>query len=126
MNIALFEALADLLIPKGTDMPSASEAGVGTSGLSQVLKFRPELESMVESILGQCEALAPKDALRALNAPDYSTLAEVVASAYFMNEHVRAKLHYHGQRLKPIVPEEIDPGLLKPVIDRGPIYREAL
>ena len=124
MNRALFEALADLLIPAGADMPSASEAGVGTTGLAQVLKFRPELEAAVESILGQCERLAPKDALCALSPADYSTLAEVVASAYFMNEDVRAKLHYQGQRAKPIVPEEIDPALLKPVLDRGPIYRE--
>src|SRR5688572_15724301 len=123
MNVSLFEAIADLLIPAANDMPSASQAGVGTTGLAQVLKFRPELAAVVETILDQCKSMVPADALRALSASDYSTLAEVVASAYFMNEEVRAKLHYQGQRAKPIVPEEIDSYLLEPVLDRGPIYR---
>jgi hypothetical protein len=123
MNVPLFEAMADLLIPAGPDMPSASHAGVGRQGLTEVLGFRPELKATIESILKQCERKPAKDALATLSASDFATLAEVVASAYFMNEEVRAKLHYQGQRAKPIVPEEIEPELLKPVIDRGPIYR---
>jgi CBS-domain-containing membrane protein len=125
MNVRLFEAMADLLIPSAADMPSASQAAVGTTGLSQVLSFRPELRSTIEAILKQCEGKSANDALKSLSAADFGTLAEVVASAYFMNEDVRTKLHYHGQRAKPIVPEEIDPALLKSVIDRGPIYRTA-
>jgi hypothetical protein len=123
MNVALFEAMADLLIPAGGDMPSASQAGVGKEGISQVLSFRPELTAAIDAILKQCEGKSAKDALAMLSTADFATLAEVVASAYFMNEDVRAKLHYHGQRAKPIVPEEIEPALLKPVIDRGPIFR---
>lgn len=123
MNSALFEAMADLLIPAGNNMPSASAAEVGTTGLTRVLSFRPELEAAIKGILDQCQAKSPKDALASLSAGDFATLAEVVASAYFMNEEVRAKLHYHGQRARPIVPEEIDAALLRPVIERGPIYR---
>ena len=125
MNTELFAAIADLLIPAGKDMPSISEAGVATAGLAQVLTFRPELETPIASILQQCEGKAPPDALAALDPGSFALLAEVVASAYFMNEQVRAKLQYHGQRAQPIVPEEIDPALLKPVLDRGPIYRTA-
>lgn len=124
MNVALFEAIADLLIPAGTDMPSASQAGVGTR-LAEVLKFRPELEAPLKDILRQCEGKSPEDALASLEAAAFGTVAEIVASAYFMNEEVRAKLHYHGQRARPILPEEIDAALLKPVLDRGPIYRSA-
>lgn len=123
MNIALFEAMADLLIPADPDMPSASQANVGTSGLTQVLQFRPELRSQIEGVLDNCESKPAEPALKSLAPADFATFAEVVASAYFMNEEVRARLHYQGQRAKPIVPEEIDPALLKPVLDRGPIYR---
>jgi hypothetical protein len=124
MNIAFFESMADLLIPAGSDMPSASTAKVGTTGLAQVLKFRPELEGPLDSIIASCKGESPQQALESLDPAAFAMLAEVVASAYFMNEEVRAKLHYHGQRAQPIVPEEIDPALLKPVLDRGPIYRQ--
>ena len=124
MNLALFEAMADLLIPAGKGMPSASLAKVGTTGLAQVLKFRPELEAALESIIAGCEEKPPQQALDSLDSAAFAMLAEIVASAYFMNEDVRTKLHYHGQRAQPIVPEEIDPALLKAVIERGPIYRD--
>jgi len=124
MNTQLMKAIADLLIPAGGDMPSASQAGVATTGLAEVLRFRPELEAPIESILNQCEGKSPEEALAGLDPSGFATLAEVVASAYFMNEEVRAKLHYDGQRAVPIVPEEIDSALLKPVQNRGPIYRQ--
>ena len=123
MNVALFEAMADQLIPASKDMPSASQANVGTTGITQVLSFRPDLDVIIESILKQCEGKSAEAAIKSLAPGDFATFAEVVASAYFMNEEVRAKLHYHGQQPKPIVPEKIDPALLKPVLDRGPIYR---
>lgn len=124
MNVALFEAIADLLIPAGAGMPSASEASVGAAGLAQVLKFRPELKEPLESVLAACDGKGAREALDSLDPTSFGMMAEIVASAYFMNEDVRAKLHYHGQRAQAIVPEEIDPVLLKCVIDRGPIYRQ--
>ena len=124
MNSKVLEAIADLLIPAGGDMPCASESGVGTTGIAQVLSFRPELEAPLERILRDCEGKTPEAALSSLEPAAFAMLAETVASAYFMNEQVRAKLNYQGQRAKGIVPEEIDPALLKPVVERGPIYRE--
>jgi hypothetical protein len=123
MNVQLFEGMADLLIPADADMPSASQAGAGTTGLADVLRFRPELKAVLEDILAQCEGKSPHQALDALDATSHATFAEIVASAYFMNEDVRSRLHYQGQRARAIVPEDIDPALLKPVLDRGPIYR---
>lgn len=125
MNVSLFERMADLLIPAASDMPSASQASVGTAGLAEVLKFRPELKATLDTILAQCEGMDAEDALKSLDAGSFGTLSEVVASAYFMNQEVRAKLHYHGQRAKAIVPEAIEPALLQPVVERGAIYREA-
>ena len=125
MNVPLFEAIADLLIPAGADMPSATEAYVGTTGLSEVLKFRPELEAAIENILERCHGKSPQQALDSLDSAAFGTVAEVVASAYFMNDEVRRRLQYSGQRARTIVPEEIDRALLERVVDRGPIYREA-
>ncbi len=125
MNVSLFEAIADLLIPAGSDMPSASQAGVGAAGLAEVLKFRPELKPTLEAIMAQCEGKPADLALKSLDANSFGTLTEIVASAYFMNEEVRTKLHYHGQRAKPILPETIDEALLQPVMDRGGFYRDA-
>ena len=124
MNVQLFEAIADLLIPAGADMPSASQA-VGTTGLAEVLKFRPELKPVFEGILVQCEGKLPQQALDSLDATAFAALAEIVASAYFMNEQVREKLHYQGQDAKTIIPEQIEEALLQPVVARGAIYRDA-
>ena len=82
------------------------------------------MEIPLKGIIAGCKGKPPRQALDALDAAAFAMLAEIVASAYFMNEDVRTKLHYHGQRAKPIVSEELDPALLKPVIDRGPIYRQ--
>ena len=125
MNVRLFEAIADLLIPAGVDMPSASQAAVGTTGLTEVLKLRPELKPVFEEILAQCEGKSPHQALDSLDTPAFAALAEIVASAYFMNEQVREKLHYQGQDAKAIIPEEIEQALLQPVVKRGAIYRDA-
>ena len=124
MNIRLFEAMADLLIPAAGDMPSASQTAVGSTGLAEVLKFRPELKSTLEAIMAQCEGKSAEQALKSLDANSFGTLAEIVASAYFMNKQVREKLHYHGQSAKAIVPETMDAALLRPVVDRGAIYRD--
>ena len=125
MNVRLFEAIADLLIPAGTDMPSASQTRVGTTGLAEVLKFRSELKPVFESILAQCEGKSPRQALDSLDATAFAAFAEIVASAYFMNAQVREKLHYQGQDAKPIIPEQIEQALLQPVVARGAIYRDA-
>jgi hypothetical protein len=93
--------------------------------LAEVLRFRPELKPTLEAIMAQCEGKAPEPALKSLDANSFGTLTEIMASAYFMNEEVRAKLHYHGQRAKPILPETIDEALLQPVTARGAIYRDA-
>jgi hypothetical protein len=124
MNVRLFEAIADLLIPANTDMPSASQAAAGGTGLAEVLKFRPELKPVLENILAQCEGKAPQQALDSLDATAFAALAEIVASAYFMNERVREKLRYQGQDAKAIIPEQIEQALLQPVVERGAIYRD--
>ena len=123
----LFTAAADFLIPANEGMPSASQAGVDGAGLIEVFKARPELESILVSVLRQNVGKGAAEFLKHLKGSDPATFgafAEAVAGAYFMNTEVRTSLGYFGQKPLPINEMDVvDPDLLKPVIDRGAIYR---
>lgn len=125
---AALAALADTLIPAGDGFPAASEAGVAATGLDEVLSFRPDLAAGVKKLLSSAQGRPAVEAvaeLRGNDPADFGVLTEVVASAYFLNPQVRARLGYDGQQPRPIDPgsNDLDPALLQPVIDRGPIYR---
>ena len=120
--------LADVLIPAGDGLPSASAAGVEAGGLDQVLAVRPEMAAVLKKVLAVSSDSAPMDAVSQLKSKDPSSfglLAELVAGAYFLNPQVRTSLGYDGQTAKPIDPrpDYLEEGLLQSVIDRGPIYR---
>jgi hypothetical protein len=119
---------ADVLIPAGNDFPSASQAGVANEGLDQVLAFRPDLAAPLKNLLAQARGRSAAEFVGTLQRDDpasFAILAEFVPGAYFLNTQVRAKLGYSGQRPQPIDPhpDYLDDGLLRSVIDRGPIYR---
>ena len=124
------EAVADVLIPSGDGMPSASAAGVGREWLDAVLRVRPDFGPLLAAVVEKLRGGDPATALEALRAEDpagFGTLAEVVAGAYFLNPEVRRAIGYGGQRQVPIVPEnppdyEQD-GLLASVVGRGSIFR---
>jgi hypothetical protein len=124
----LFAALADLLIPAGNGFPSASEAGVASEGLDQLLAVRPDLLDPLKNLLLRAKDRSPSEFLQDLQTNDpatFAVLAESVPGAYFLNPDVRTQLKYDGQSGHPIDPREdyLDDGLLQSVIDRGPIYR---
>jgi hypothetical protein len=120
--------LADILIPAGVGMPSASEAGVAQQGLDAVLMARPDLLDPLKELLGRVQLQPPAaavDWLRSAEPIRFGLLGEIVAGAYFMNPHVRTQIGYHGQSPQPI-PAQADylaDGLLESVLRRGPIYR---
>jgi hypothetical protein len=124
----LLAGVADVLIPAGGGMPSASEAGVAGEGLDAVLVARPDMFEGLRELLRLVEGEAPTAAvtsLRSANPAIYQLLGEIVAGAYFMNADVREAIGYHGQTPEPIDPrpDYLDDGLLESVIRRGPIYR---
>jgi hypothetical protein len=49
----LLAALADVLIPAGNGMPSASQAGVADLWLDAVLAARPDLGARIERLAGE-------------------------------------------------------------------------
>jgi len=125
---AVLAGLADALIPAGEGMPAASAAGVAGGGLDRVLQARPDLAAEVKRVLAAARGRDPAAALSELRAKDpagFSALAELVPGAYFMDPEVRALIGYQGQTARPIDPdpESLLSDLLRPVLERGPIYR---
>ena len=124
----LLANLADVLIPAGHGLPSASEAGVAHEGLDQVLAVRPDLADGLRKILAQAKDQDAPSFVAELQtkAPaSFGILAELVPGAYFLNPRVRTALGYDGQSARAIDtrPDYLEDGLIQSVIDRGPIFR---
>ncbi|HEX2477079.1 MAG TPA: hypothetical protein VHK01_20155 [Lacipirellulaceae bacterium] len=124
----LLARLADVLIPSGDDMPSASQANVSGRWLDAVLTARPDLTSGLRDVLDRARHRDPFEVIVELraNAPTaFGVLAEIVPAAYFMNPDVQLAIGYTGQGRQPIDPrpDYEEDGLLDSVIGRGPVYR---
>ena len=127
---AILAGLADVLIPAGDGLPSASQSNVADRWLDEVLVALPEVDVPLTALLDRLRGVNSGVAVQALQTEDplgFDLLCTVVAGAYFLNPEVRQAIGYPGQLAVPIVPE--DPpdyeqdGLLASVIARGPIYR---
>jgi len=85
---AVLEAVANLLIPSGDGMPSATEAGVAGRWLDEVLRLRPDFGPPLAAVLDGLMGADPAAALEGLRSADpagFGVLAEVVAGGYFLN-----------------------------------------
>ena len=125
---AVLAGLADVLIPAGDGMPSASAAAVAAEGLNQVLAAVPGLEASLADVLARAKGREAAEVVASLARTDpaaFGILTEVVTAAYFMNPAVREAVGYTGQGPSPIDPrvDYMEDGLLESVIRRGPIYR---
>ena len=125
---AVLAGLADVLIPAGAGMPSASAADVAGRGLNQVLAAVPSLGASLADVLARAKGREPVEVVASLARTDpaaYGVLTEVVTAAYFMNPDVRKAVNYAGQGPSPLDPrvDYMEDGLLESVIRRGPIYR---
>jgi hypothetical protein len=122
-------AIADQLIPAGSGMPSASEAGVAGEFLDEVLAARPDLAAPLDRTLASVDGLSGEDALASLRSdPDgWGVLTAVVPAAYFLNPAMRDAIGYPGLEARPIdpdlPPDYLADGLLDSVVARGPVYR---
>jgi hypothetical protein len=127
---AVLAAVADVLIPNGDGMPSASEAGVAGRWLDEVLGLRPDFGPQLAAVLDRMKGPDPAAAVVRLRADDpagFGVLAEVVAGGYFLNPEVRSAIGYPGQQSVPIQheqpPDYEQDGLIASVIARGRVYR---
>lgn len=125
-----FGAIADVLIPAAEGMPSASEVGVPGRWLDRLLEVRPELGPRLLQLLAAVGAdpVAYAESALAAGTAEIEELLAIATQAYYMSPKVRKRLRYPGQKGRPVRPDEADyylrDGLLDPVIERGPIYRQ--
>jgi hypothetical protein len=124
---AQLAAIAAVLIPAGSGMPSASEAGVAGQYLDEVLAARPDLAEPLAAALASVEdAGDPVAALRE-HLDAWMVVTAVVPAAYFLNPAMREAIGYPGLEARPIdpdaAPDYLEDGLLDSVVARGPVYR---
>lgn len=127
---AILAAAADVLIPSGDGMPSATQAGVAGRWLDEVLGLRPDFGAPLAAVLDGMKGAEVDAAVARLRTEDpagFGILAEVVAGGYFLNPAVRAAIGYPGQQSVPIAteqpPDYEQDGLIASVMARGRIYR---
>ena len=124
--------VADVLIPGGAGLPSASDAGITTEPIDRVIAAAPQLAAILTAIARSEQP--PETVVEELRDRDpntYERLVFAVSGAYFMVPHVRRGLGYPSiaPRPTPAAADEsdfyLDDDVLQPVVDRGAIYREA-
>jgi hypothetical protein len=123
--------LADVLLPGGSGLPSASAAGVHEVWIDRTLSANPDLVEPVLAVLdGGVEASAGLAELRAQDGALFDRFAFTVAAAYFMNPQVRRSFGYPGTAPRPLPQFEgeaefyLEDDVLGPVFARGPIFRQ--
>ena len=129
---ATLATVADLLIPGGEGMPSASEAKVHEKWIDRAIKARPDLgrdlAGVIDGIDG-AEAAAELARMRSDDPGVFSLLTTMIAGSYFLNPRVRKLLGYPsaGPIRRPAYEDEGDhflrDRLAEEVLARGPIYR---
>ncbi|MXZ77018.1 MAG: hypothetical protein F4Z06_01925 [Acidimicrobiia bacterium] len=133
IDIGRLTALADVMLPAAHGMPAVSDVEAVESYLAQVLGWRDDLR---QPLVRAVDALDPTsftvDRLMAFHEEDedaYVALTSAVAACYYFSPVVRELIGYPGQVAKTYDPyaytEWVAEGLLDPVVERGPIWREA-
>ncbi|XVQ89121.1 hypothetical protein ACQP2K_17405 [Microbispora siamensis] len=124
-------ALADVLIPGGSGLPSATEADVAGQWINRALGANPDLADPVAHVLAiEGEPGEVLEQLRLRDRDVFDGFAFAVGGAYFMNPAVRRALGYPGvaPRRLPAAEGEaeyyLEDDILAPVLDRGPVYRQ--
>jgi hypothetical protein len=126
----VYRGLVDALLPASGALPAASEAGVAGDMLDRILGWRPDLIADLLRGIASVRYLAPEAALKRLEAEDQAAFGAIrltALGAYYLHPAVMRAIGYTGQQSRPVAPDEspdyLAPGLLEPVVERGPIWR---
>ena len=127
---AVFQQLADVLVPAHGKVPAASAVGAHETLLDDVLKHRPDIRDDLLRALIAARGQEPRAAANNLLRQDeaaFNALGLAASGAYYMSPRVRELLGYPGQESVTYdpyaTPEYLTDGLLERVVARGPIYR---
>ena len=132
IDIGRLTALADVMLPAAHGMPAVSDVKAVELYLTQVLGWRDDLrQPLVRAVAALDPSSFTIDRLSALHEEDedaYVALTTAVAACYYLGPVVRELIGYPGQVAKTYDPfaytEWVAEGLLDPVVERGPIWRE--
>ena len=123
------DELADFMIPRHGELPSASEAGATGRYLDRALAASPDLAPLVARAIAACGDDDPATAIVRLESSDRPALdglATALQGAYFLNPRVRRRIGYRSHARDPVLEGEaefdLEDDLLGPVVERGPIY----
>jgi hypothetical protein len=133
-DLAVFNAIAEHLIPAAHGMPSAAEV-VTEQRLRFVLRARPDLLDQFVAALraepGADPSADPQARLDALAESDPGALAAlqlVLVGGYYTDRNVRRLIGYPGQMAIEVrsweVPPYIEEGLVDAALARGPVWRD--
>ena len=127
--------IADTLIPESGPNPKASDARDFVPYLHLALAARADVFETVLKAVGELANVPDNDLRHALkrmwreDKVTFDPLSSIVAGAYFMSPQVKELIGYPGQHRDPAGLEdaanELETGILDPVIERGPIYVSA-
>jgi hypothetical protein len=127
-ELTALRACADELIPAAHGMPAAG--AIVDSRVGFVLAARPDLVAPLRTALRPELGGDPLERLGRLGAePDQlAALQLTIVAGYYTDTDVRRRIGYPGQVAKPVdayaFPDYVAEGLLDPVIERGPIWRD--
>ena len=133
VDVVRLVALGDVMLPAVHGMPAVSEVKAVESYLAQVLDWRHDLrEPLARAVAALDPSSFTVERLATLHEEDeaaYVALTTAVAACYYLSPVVRELIGYPGQVAKTYDPyaytEWVAEGLLDPVVERGPIWREA-
>ena len=127
-ELTALRSIADELIPAAHGMPAAG--AIVDSRVGFVLGARPDLAAPLRAALRPELGRDPQQRLDRLGAEpnQLAALQLTIVAGYYTDADVRRRMGYPGQVAKPVdayaFPDYVAEGLLDPVIDRGPIWRE--
>jgi hypothetical protein len=127
--------IADTLIPAAGPNPKASDAEQFVPYLHLALAARADVFDAVLKAVDELVDVPDESlygALKTMWAQDkftFDPLSSIIAGAYFMTPQVKELVGYPGQHRDPAGLEdaanELETGILEPVLERGPIYVSA-
>ncbi len=133
-HVALLR-IADTLIPEFGPNPKASDANEFGAYLQLALAARADVFDAVLKAVNELADVGDHemhDALKNMWATDkftFDPLSSIIAGAYFMTPQVKDLIGYPGQHRDPAGLEdaanELETGILDPVLERGFIYVSA-
>ena len=130
-EIALLTSLADILMPATKTLPAPHAAGSYDTLLQSAIAASGISAREVRDALDALPLRLDWETVRnfaASHPAAFETLALIVSGAYVMAPAVMDSLGFPADRRNPAgafdAAEEYETGILEPVVNRGPVYRD--